>query len=389
MKDVDKYRGCLVGGAAGDALGYAIEFWSENQIFSRYGRRGICGYELDAKGLARFSDDTQMTLFTANGLLRATTLNMMRGGAEPYAGYVGRSYIDWYHTQTKSYPLSEHRGRTRCSWLVDIPELFENRAPGNTCLSACSAGCDGTPELPINQSKGCGGIMRVAPVGLYLDAEDGIHCSSYADVQKLGAECAALTHGHELGWLPAGMLAHIVSRLAHDPACGVGEAVEDALQVLPEAYPNARRLDDLKDLVCVAMSLADSRKNDLDCIHELGEGWVAEETLAIAVFCALRHEDDFDGALVAAVNHNGDSDSTGAVCGNILGAKLGLSGIPLKFTERLELLDVIEGMADDLCADCQTNGRSSALDEVWEHKYVACDYVKWRRMTNESANAKD
>ena len=109
MKDLDKYRGCLVGGAAGDALGYAVEFWGEEHIFSRYGERGITEYELDAKGVAHFSDDTQMTLFTANGLLLGTTRGMTRGIMGPYESYVGYCYGDWYRTQTERYPLDEGR----------------------------------------------------------------------------------------------------------------------------------------------------------------------------------------------------------------------------------------------------------------------------------------
>ena len=69
MGNIDKYRGCLLGGAAGDALGYAIEFDREEAIAARYGSRGIRDYQLDERGLAPFSDDTQMTLYTANSLL--------------------------------------------------------------------------------------------------------------------------------------------------------------------------------------------------------------------------------------------------------------------------------------------------------------------------------
>lgn len=378
MKDLDKYRGCLVGGAAGDALGYAVEFWDEEHIFSRYGERGITEYELDAKGVARFSDDTQMTLFTANGLLLGTTRGMTRGIMGPYESYVGHCYRDWYRTQTERYPLDEGRSSVyHYSWLVGVPEFFEQRAPGNTCLSACAEGCKGTTERLVNSSKGCGGVMRVAPAGLYLDPEDGAHCSGYADALRLGAECAALTHGHALGWLPAGALAVIVGMLAHKPGYGVREAVMGALDTLPEAYPNAKQVKELQGLLMHALRLADSSKGDLDCIHELGEGWVAEETLTIAVFCALRHEHDFEAGIVAAVNHNGDSDSTGAVCGNILGARLGFSGIPAKYTERLELLDVIEGFADDLYHDCQIDEYTDSADGVWEHKYIYNDYVEW------------
>ena len=83
-------------------------------------------------------------------------------------------------------------------------------------------------------------------------------------------------------------------------------------------------------------------------IHALGKGWVAEKTLAIAVYCAFKYPEDFDKALIASVNHEGDSDSTGAVTGNIVGTNVGLSGIPSKYIDDLELKDIIMEIADDL-----------------------------------------
>ena len=88
--------------------------------------------------------------------------------------------------------------------------------------------------------------------------------------------------------------------------------------------------------------------DELDAIRQLGEGWVAEETAAIAVYCALRYADDFERAIIASVNHSGDSDSTGAVTGNILGAYLGYSAIPEKFLDNLELADILTDFATRL-----------------------------------------
>lgn len=116
----------------------------------------------------------------------------------------------------------------------------------------------------------------------------------------------------------------------------------------------------------------------MDAIHELGEGWVAEETLAIAVLCALRHQDDFEGAVISAVNHSGDSDSTGAVTGNIVGAHVGLSGVPMKYIDHLELVEVITEMADDLFNDCQIDDQTTSDDGIWEHKYIETDYLEWK-----------
>ena len=164
MHRIDKYRGCLIGGAAGDALGYAVEFLNTDQIVRKFGASGITAYELD-NGIARVSDDTQMTLFTANGLLLGTTRGMMRGIMGEYRDYVACCYQDWLRTQDGALPS---QGEHHYSWLINIPALFARRAPGNTCLSALRAGGKGTIEQPINHSKGCGGIMRAAPVGLYF-----------------------------------------------------------------------------------------------------------------------------------------------------------------------------------------------------------------------------
>ena len=65
----DKFKGCLIGGASGDALGYTVEFLENEQIRSLYGEKGIIEYTL-TDNAALVSDDNQMTLFTANGLLR-------------------------------------------------------------------------------------------------------------------------------------------------------------------------------------------------------------------------------------------------------------------------------------------------------------------------------
>ena len=125
--------------------------------------------------------------------------------------------------------------------------------------------------------------------------------------------------------------------------------------------------------------------NDLDAIHMLGEGWVAEETFSIAVYCALKYSDDFEKAIIAAVNHKGDSDSTGAVCGNILGAFLGIDKIPRKYLNDLELIDVMREIADDLYSGCDIsydvvgivgeNPKEKSQEELrreilWNSKYI-------------------
>lgn len=344
MDRSDAIKGCLFGGAVGDALGYPVEFLSAESIFRFYGERGITEYAPDRD--VQISDDTQMTLFTAVGLLYASA-----NGADVLT-CIHRAYRDWFRTQTSRYAPDAEKG---VSWLLNVPGLYRQRAPGNTCLHALSQSEAGTIARPLNNSKGCGGIMRVAPIGVYF-------CGTEIPIDRsdmLAAESAAITHGHELGYLPAAMFAHILRRIVESGA-SVRDAVTDAIFAMPALFPESLHLRSLLALVRRALALAGENRDELECIEELGEGWVAEETLAIAVFCAVRFADDFERGVIAAVNHGGDSDSTGAVTGNLLGAALG--AVPPRFLAGLELKEVIGEVASDLC------GRPA--DEVWRKKYV-------------------
>ncbi|MBD5136542.1 MAG: ADP-ribosylglycohydrolase family protein [Lachnospiraceae bacterium] len=366
MKDLDKYRGCLIGGAVGDALGYAIEFLDETSIFKRYGKSGITEYDL-VKDVAEISDDTQMTLFTANGLLLGTTRGMSRGIMGTYPSYIALCYKDWLQTQNRKYPVNEKNTYT---WLINVPELFSSRAPGNTCLTAIENGADGTIDKPINNSKGCGGIMRVAPIGLYFEGRN----YTIDEIDIIGAETAAITHGHELGYIPAAALVHIIQLVSHHDDITLLDAVLDMKEAISRQFADKKHLSELVALIDKAVALSKENIDDLEAIRKLGQGWVAEETLAIAIYCSLKYSNDFEQALIASVNHGGDSDSTGAVTGNILGAYLGLKGISKKYLDNLELKEVILEIADDLYNDCKITEYGSYHDEIWEQKYIYKTY---------------
>lgn len=340
----DKFYGCIIGGAAGDALGYPVEFMDEEEIFTCHGKEGITEYRLQ-DGLARISDDTQMTLFTAAGLLLGTSRGYWRGIRAPYPVYLSVAYKLWYVTQNTSFSDYDSAKYSWAGiWLMDVPGMFARRAPGNTCLSAIAAGCSGRIEQPINHSKGCGGVMRVAPVGLFLGSS---HIAGLA-VDIIAADAAALTHGHEMGYIPAAMFSHIVRLVSHSDNIILADAVADSIYAMQLIFPWADSLPNFLNKIQLAIDLAGKSENDLDAIHALGAGWCGDEALAIAVYCALKYSDDFDKAIIAAVNHSGDSDSTGAITGNILGAYLGLSKIPEKYTRNLELMDTVSEAADHL-----------------------------------------
>ena len=366
MKDLDKYKGCLIGGAIGDALGYPVEFMSAALIFSRYGQRGINDYELSDRW-ALISDDTQMTLFTAYGVICGRAADKAEGVDRAYIKQLENAYREWYAIQTRANPMP---ALDHYSQFIMVTGMRESRAPGRTCMSALRQEQLGSIERPINNSKGCGGVMRVAPIGLYFD----VPREKQAKVDRLGAEAAALTHGHELGYIPAAALVHIISLIAHDPNMTLLDAVLDMKASIGVQFAGADHLQEFLEGIDRAIGLAKTSADDLVAIRQLGEGWVSDEALDIALYCVLKYQDDFEKAIVAAVNHDGDSDSTGSITGNILGAYLGLKSIPEKYLKNLELMDLLTTMAEDLYRDCQSEEDAQRIASAWQISQMGlCD----------------
>lgn len=333
----DKCRGSLVGGAVGDALGYEVEFMSLSAIRKKYGEKGIVNYGLDRNGVAEFSDDTQMSLFTAEGLL--ITIVAEKYNYPDMLPYISDAYHYWYTTQTMP-PIK----MSKC-WLTHLATLWSKRAPGMTCMSAL-ASCGPV----VNNSKGCGGVMRVAPIGIYSGAHPKLLDMVMAG--QLAGMAADLTHKHPLSTLSSIALAMLVSDLITHEKVDREKfrfiVVNRVLKLMEFNGLKSEHFDFLSQLIVKALDLAEAAVSDTDAIRQLGEGWVAEETLAIAIFSVMRYIDDFEKCIVCAVNHDGDSDSTGAVAGNIIGAILGYSAIPKKYLTTLELHDILVSVADDL-----------------------------------------
>lgn len=343
-RNQESFRGCLLGGAIGDALGRPVEFLRYEDIIKKFGKDGIQDLLCSNSGKAEITDDTQMTLFTAEGILRSETRGSEKGICHP-SSIVYHAYQRWLNTQ--GYPKSKNLSWIYDGWLLGVKELHERRAPGNSCLSALSSGMQGTIDKPINSSKGCGGVMRVAPVGLFYSKKRAF---------KMAADFAALTHGHPSGYLSAGALAYIIASIIS--GADIESAVKDTLVELSR-YEN---YEECYQALLGAIELFYSDTVPLEAIPKLGEGWVGEEALAISVYCALKYQGDIKNALAVAVNHNGDSDSIGAITGNILGAYLGINGIPNEWIEKVELKNEIYQIADDLLSGYKDSN-------VWWNRY--------------------
>ena len=350
MRDIeitDTFTGCLLGGAVGDALGWPVEFLSMAEIRRKFGPEGVRDFVETAGGVGAITDDTQMTLFTAEGLLREYRHSIETGAEPDYVASVYRAYLRWLHTQGETSRDPNFRDCLDGE-LLKMEGLHHRRAPGNTCLSALIAGTMGTVAGPVNTSKGCGGVMRVAPVGLFCRAlpDAGDDRKRGETAFELGCAAAAITHGHPLGYLPAGFLAAMIFFLVSGRT--LEDSVSDSMPILVERPENERST--LAAMIARAVRAGIREKPCPETVERLGGGWVGDEALAISLYCAMAAKGDFVRGVRLAVNHSGDSDSTGAIVGNILGAMLGKGAIPGAWRERVEMREVIEGMGEELLA---------------------------------------
>lgn len=354
--DQDLYVGCLIGGAVGDALGAPVEFLSGAEIASQFGSGGIQDYVPVFGKVGAVTDDTQMTLFTAEGVVRSWVRAYVHAPSA-IPGSIAMAYQRWLHTQGLEHPMHNH-----ClnGWLISQKNLFARRAPGGTCLSGLKS-MQSQGDVAKNDSKGCGGVMRVAPIGMYyatLAAKGGANkLDLLKEALETGCRSAAITHGHPTGQLASGAFAAIVMQLLTNTS--LDQAIKTVLPLLA-AHPNhAETIQAIEQ----ASLLAKDRPNDVNALVKLGGGWIAEEALAIALYCALSAK-DFRSGVVLAVNHGGDSDSTGSMAGQLLGAMHGAKAIPTSWRTPLELEAVIEAMAYDLATFADWGaGSAGAPDE--------------------------
>lgn len=325
----------------GDALGAALEFRSLRDIRRDYGPSGPDHFVPAYGRSGAITDDTQMTLFTAEGLIRSYVRSAAKGISDSTT-VIANAYQRWLITQGgHSTTLDSVDG-----WLSAVDALHSRRAPGTTCLSALMSGETGTPGSGLNNSKGCGAVMRVAPVGLVM-----------AEPFDVAVAAGAITHGHPSGYLAGGALAEMIAVLVR------GEDLRAAVAAGRTSLDGIDRGDEVRDRLDQAIELAARGTPSPEDLETLGGGWTGEEALAIAVCAALRAEDIRHGLRVAVL-HSGDSDSTGAICGNLLGAACGEEVLPKDLLAELELADVITRVADDLVDIC-IEGRDLGTAETW------------------------
>ena len=355
------YRGCLLGLAVGDAMGYTVDNRSWQEIQEDYGPNGLLGYDL-VNGYADVTSYTQLAAFTCNGLLFGLTRGQMLGKMAPFIKYVGMSSREWAASQR---PWGRPT-RNYC-WLLRKAELCRRHCMDTRMLDTLSRPTLGTPETPANNYDGPGGITTAIGVGLFFHEDR----TDQHEIDLLGAETVALTQGSPSAFLSGAVLAHIMSRLLRQPHLPLKRLVMEAVEAMKEQFGHQySQAFEVATLVRHTITYSESPNlSPVDVMERLGCDSAAQ-VLAGAVYTCLTNSADFDSAMIAAVNHSGRSAAVGAVTGAILGARLGEEALPDFYIECLEPAEVLRELADDLYTGCPMERGNKLFDLDWDYKYL-------------------
>jgi len=309
---VDKYKGCLLGLAVGDAVGAPVDFLSLDKIKEKYGEKGIVDFDFwERFKPGSYTDETQLSLATAKGCINAH-LNLISKGESFSLKVIYKRYMEW---------------------LDDLKDPFHVRHPGYTCMNVLQGGQKGSVGNPINSSTEASGLLRTAPVGLAFPPGMAF---------REGTDYAAMTHGHPSAYLAAGFLSELIAQIIE------GQSLQDAVELSIEQLVAFDSHQDVLKQIEMALELFINQDPIEESIPKFGNGVTAAEVLAIGVFCALKSVFEFQEGVLASVNHSGMSTSTGMVTGAILGTLLGSESIPEKWISKIENYKEIIEIAEDM-----------------------------------------
>lgn len=343
MAEIEKFRGALIGGACGDALGYPLQGLSVSRIEHKYGPFGLRTLVRSSKfgNEAPVTGNTQLALATIDGLLWADAKKM-----EETDG-IYRGYMRWFYSQTgveprrgqKSWMRRQPHEREIC--LVREKFMHFRRNPEEGLLNAFAGDAIGTTKSKVNDSKGSGVLQRAVPVGLLYEGESK---TAFETAVKI----AAYSHSNPVAYYSAGALAALISCLAK------GMTLPKSLERVHSLLNKVHKADSITTLLSAAEQQAHDHpagKEEpwahIDSIHSLGSGDQADEALAIAVYACLAVDDPLDSVVVAA-NHDGNSPVTASLTGAIQGVRFGEVFVPSYWKDLVEGKETVLGLADKL-----------------------------------------
>ena len=353
----NRFCGCLLGMAVGDAMGAPVEKKSYEEICETYGPAGLLGYDT-VNGLAEITSYTQLAAFSLNGLLLAIS----RGQSHEAMAYVTLGMKEWCGVQ--------HMPRDpkwRNCWLCKVPAFRRRKNMDPRTLDALTRDMLGSPKKPSNQAEGPGSLTAAVAMGLYFHPER----MQFHEIGRLGAQAVALTHGDPMAFLSGSVLAYVIAAVLHDPESDLESHFRMAAQTVAEQFekdfPQAKLLR--KKLLAAMDRAKEPQADHVQAMEDIGCN-TAAGVLAGAMYAILAGGGDFDASAIIAVNHSGKSAAVGALTGAILGARMGEAALPEFYLECLESGRVLRTLAADLWQCYLRPGAKRLFDADWDQKYT-------------------
>lgn len=354
-------RGCLLGLAVGDAMGFTVNDSSWEEIQNNYGPNGLLGYDL-VNGYAEVTSYTQIAAYTANGLLLGLTRGQMRGMMAPFVGYIKLALKEW----AKGQRYRSNPGKTFC-WLGQKREMNTRRCMDTFLLDILGREKVGSMEEPVNRYSSPAMLTVAVPVGLFADPDR----MEQREIDYLAAEAVALTQGSPGAFLSGAVLANLISQILADGELHLLNQLQKAMDAVEHQFGREYpQTGEVRQLLERAVSLAkDEEVGQVDAMEQL-RCQTCPEVLAGAVYACLVSGGEFDSAMIAAVNHSGCSAAVGAITGALLGAAMGEEPLPEFYLECLEPAQLLQELADDLAQGCPMDLGSCLFDDDWDQKYI-------------------
>jgi ADP-ribosylglycohydrolase len=302
MTTLDRYRGCLLGMAAGDALGTTLEFTRPGQFEPLTDMVGGGPFDLKA---GEWTDDTSMALCLAESLVTKKAFDPV---------HQLETYVRWYRKGHLSV-------KGRC---------FDIGTTTAGALQRFERSRESYPGSTAEDSAGNGSLMRLAPAPLAFAAQpdQAIHLAGESSRTTHGAiECVDACRYF------AGLLLAAVNGFTKT-------------QILNNDYEPAVNCFLVRPLSAkvAAIAAGSFKRKEPPAIQ--GSGYVID-TLE-AVLWAFHRTDTFRDGALKVVNLGRDADTTGAVYGQLAGAYYGVEGIPAAWRDKLAMRELIEQRAGEL-----------------------------------------
>ena len=352
-KNTSRYVGCLLGLAVGDAMGYTVDDKTWEQIRENYGPNGLLGYDLQ-NDYAEVTSYTQIAVYYANALLMGITRNK----PDAYLRYIAMAMREWYKRQ--HFPRDPGKS---WFWVAQKPTLRRRHCRDPWMMDAFRFENLGTIGKPINKSDSPGAITGAAAIALFYNPDR----MEPAQVGNLTANAIALTHGNPDAYLSGVVLAYGLAGILQEPERPVAEQFVQAAEVMEHLFggrfPQASQI---AKAVIRAVEMAQGEGKARDCMESFHCD-TASQCLQGAVYASVACANDFDSAMILAVNHSGRSAAVGAMTGAILGARLGQEALPEFYLESLEPIEELRELAADLALGSPAKG---LFDDAWDQKYT-------------------